>query len=119
MVNKSTLSAKVSGFTSQRNRSKTMLTEVTLATSEKDTLIIFNKDKRNHKKDAGFFIPEVGHQVETASAIYKLKSVHERITNRHKKCIFVAELIRKKSAQEEDDFNSWLRYENILEAIDS
>ncbi len=119
MVNKSILSAKVSGFTSRRNRAKTMITEITLATSETDTLIIFNKDKRDLKNDAGFFIPEVGHQVETASALYKLKSVHERINNRHKKCIFVAELIREKSAHEEDDFNNWLRYENILEAIDS
>lgn len=117
MVKKSILNAKVSGFTPQRNRSRTMVTEVTLATSEEDTLIIFNKDKRDLKNDAGFFIPEVGHLVETDSALYELKSAHETISNQHKKCIFVAELIRKKSAQEKDDFNNWLRYESILEAI--
>lgn len=119
MVHKITLRAKISGFTSQRNRSKTMITEITLATSGNDVLIIFNKDKRELKNDAGFFIPEVGHQVETDSAIYELKSAHETINNRHKKCIFVAELIRGKSSHEKDDFNNWLRYETMLEAIGS
>lgn len=119
MVNKTTLSAKVSGFTSQRNRPKMMITEITLLTSCNEVLIIFEKDKRALKNDAGFFIPEVGHQIETDSAIYELKSAHETINNRHKKCIFVAELIREKSSQEKDDFNNWLRYETMLEALDS
>lgn len=63
MVNKVILSTKVSGITLQRNRPKTIITEVAYASS---------------------FL-KLAHPVETDSALYGLKTMHEPVNNCNKK----------------------------------